>query len=563
MKFTLGFTTNLFYWRIIRTKIFIIVTLICSISVIIAQDTSLKTSSFVQPKNSSGIRISKNVNTQKYNNIKKIYDKLLQAKGDFRIRIPSLVLRNEESRVASIDYDRFEIVLEEKAYDICAKYGDAALAFLLAHELTHYYEKHAWKNQFVADYSDLSIGVSLRSLEDQIINETQADYLGGFLSYTAGYNIDLKLGDILKELYAAYDFKEQLPGYPSLDDRIELSNRSTLKLKSLIEVFEMANWLTVTGKFQEAIKYYEYILMRYQSREIFNNLGVVNLFNALEFFDVKDLKYTYPIELDIDPIHARDADIIKMREKILLEAIKQFDAAIGLDAEYLPAYLNKAIALSLIGDIERAQFFCTQEVINRPNAGKYKKTFWDAKVLNGILFARKNQMDKAKAVLKEACDSGSLVAKINLDIINGIKKTGSSTVQKIVEAQKFNNGMTIEEFSTEPIFDDEKIGYISSTYSFRQFNVDSLDYIVFCNQNSDTDELSYYMITKPESKSKTMKGIGIGTDMSKISESYGKPKKQFETTQGNIWIYDQLIFILNSEKKVKQWGTYLSKKLNF
>ncbi|MBK9643234.1 MAG: hypothetical protein IPO72_18620 [Saprospiraceae bacterium] len=49
---------------------------------------------------------------------------------------------------------------------------------------------------------------------------------------------------------------------------------SASKLESLIDAFEMANMLNATGKFERNQKYYyKYILMHYQSREIYNNVS--------------------------------------------------------------------------------------------------------------------------------------------------------------------------------------------------------------------------------------------------------------------------------------------------
>lgn len=68
-------------------------------------------------------------NTPAYDRCLKIYNQLVAARGDFRFPVPSLVLRREVSKVASIDYDRLEIIIEEKAYQACEPYGDAAIAF--------------------------------------------------------------------------------------------------------------------------------------------------------------------------------------------------------------------------------------------------------------------------------------------------------------------------------------------------------------------------------------------------------------------------------------------------
>ncbi|MBK9487514.1 MAG: hypothetical protein IPO07_01035 [Haliscomenobacter sp.] len=119
---------------------------------------------------------SKKIDSVQYRRVLNIYNRLVQARGDFRFPVPSFNLVAEERRVAGIDYDQLNIVLEEKALGVCNSFGadaDAAIAFLLAHELTHYYEKHAWRSGFAEDNKDLKIGVAMNKLADDAANETK------------------------------------------------------------------------------------------------------------------------------------------------------------------------------------------------------------------------------------------------------------------------------------------------------------------------------------------------------------------------------------------------------
>ena len=96
----------------------------------------------------------------KYERALRIYTALVEARGDRRYPLPTLVMQNVEYQVACIDYSELEIILEEKAYDVCDAFGaqgDAALATLLGHELSHYYEKHAWRRNFAAGFAALIV----------------------------------------------------------------------------------------------------------------------------------------------------------------------------------------------------------------------------------------------------------------------------------------------------------------------------------------------------------------------------------------------------------------------
>ncbi len=527
-----------------------------------AQNSNLKTLSFLQIKKDSYGVLKGTVNPLKYNKLKEIYNKLIQTKGDFRTPIPKLVLKNVEESVASIDYNSLEIVIEEKAYDICAKYGEGAIAFLLAHELTHYYERHAWKNEFAIENSDLRVGQSVNKIEDQIINESQADCLGGFMSYSSGYSIDFNAEQVLNELYSAYKMDQIIPGYPTLSERVQLLKRSSDKLNSMIEVFNMANLLCLTGLFKESIAYYEYILMRYQSREIINNLGVVYLMQALQFFDAEELKYKYPIEMDIIPMNSRDAGSVREREALLREALHQFNIAIGMDPNYLPSILNKAIAYSILGELDKAQFYCEQEIISKSEGSEFSKTITDAIQLIGIIYDQKKQKELAVQNLNKAIQRGSDVAKYNLEIVNGSIKLEQPNAPKNQSSQKLNGVMILDKFSDAPLFDDEKVKTINSTYSFKQFTNDSLDYVIYFNYNDNTEEINYFMLMNQNSTSSTELKINIGSSSEEVSQKYGKPNGRIESVQGSIWVYDQLYFIIGRQNSVIRWGSYFTKKAN-
>lgn len=529
-------------------------------NVIIAQETALRTLPLIQTENKTSTSATNNLKNTDYENIKRIYDKLVNARGDFRYPVPKLCLRKEESRVASIDYDRLEIILEDKAYKTCLEYGDAAIAFLLAHELTHYYEKHAWRNGFAADYADLTIGKSMKEMQDQIANETQADYLGGFLAYSAGFGMFDKSSEIIQKLYSSYKIPENIPGYPSLNDRIELAKRTTQKLQSLIEVFEMANLLSAIGKYSEAYHYYNYILLQYQSREIYNNLGVTSILNALQYFKQEDLKFRYVVELDLESPGARDTESSAIRDSLLHQAIRNFDIAIGLDPNYAPAYLNKAAAYALLGDTLRAQFYTEQEALKVAQKNNYTKTAIDAIILSGILRARSGDSTSAAILFQAAVSSGSRLAQINLDILK------SGMPEQKMMTKRFSNEFSsidhhdLNTFSNNPNYNQDKVIEINSEFSYLQYNEDSLSFKISFNMNVDTREMNYFMLTKPDSKATTEKQIGIGSSQLEVKTQYGAPTQTVETPQGSILVYDKLIFILGKENKVTRWGNYLTRK---
>ena len=132
-----------------------------------------------------------------------VYNHIATAMG--LLERPELVFeRYASSSVAAIQFTKNQIIFEEKAYDICATFGertDDAIAMILGHELAHYKLQHNWGDDFTSSFAlgDVhnSINKANVELEQMHFWETQADQMGGIYAYLGGYNI---LG-IAKELF--------------------------------------------------------------------------------------------------------------------------------------------------------------------------------------------------------------------------------------------------------------------------------------------------------------------------------------------------------------------------
>lgn len=501
---------------------------------------------------------SQKIDSVQYRKVLNIYNKLVQARGDFRFPVPSFNLISEERRVAGIDYDQLNIVLEEKALGVCNTFGtetDAAIAFLLAHELTHYYEKHAWRRSFAEDHKDLKIGLDLDKITDAATNETEADYLGGFLAYSAGFGLFQKGSEIIQSLYKAYGLKNDIPGYPSLSDRQALSRRTAEKMASLVDVYDMANLLVATGKYTEAYEYYRYLLLTYQSREIYNNLGVTAVLEALKYFKETELKYHYPIELDLESSAAKGDPTLNMREKLLRQAILHFDAAISLDPNYAPAFLNKANAFALLGDLTRARFYANIEARQASKTGNYLKVDQDIDVLMGIIEARSNNVKGAQALFTKADKAGNALAKINLRVLlkqPPLKEIPAGTLWP--ETEKIEN-LSLEELSNNLRVDPKKTVSIKSQLEFLQTPNLGSGSKAFVNLIRNDEKTIFHLATNTYT-GKTARKIGIGDTRATIVTAYGEPSRSLETPIGQLMVYKNIIFILGKEGKLERWANY-------
>jgi tetratricopeptide (TPR) repeat protein len=502
--------------------------------------------------------------SEKYQRAKAVYDRLVKAKGDFRYPVPEFVMSSDERMVAWMNYNDVQIGLEEKAYDVCAGFGDlqeAAIATLLGHELTHYYEKHSWRRDFVEQFRELEIGKRLDAIQDHVVNETQADYLGGFLAYSAGFAVFDGTPEFMAQVYKAYKFPDDIgEKYPVLSDRQALARHSAARMKQLIDIFNMANWLNAIGKFEEANAYYRYILREYQSRELYNNLGVLYARRALEKFKPEEVQFLYPFELDLAAVRSSGRDVDLERKQLLREAILQFDYAINLDPDYATAYLNKASAYTLLGDLARGQFYAETEALTRAKEAGLTKVEGDAEVLLGIIAALREDESLAQQYFDSAIGKGSSLGAINKDVLQG---KSLPQAQADTFPGESIDGVDLLEFADNPEYEEEISYAVGESVNMYQNPAPSAGAHsrIQMHYNGDTSVIIIVHMTNEDYSGRSAKGIGIGDTEKQIVAAYGEPIKRLGSPQGTLLVYANLLFILNEENKLRRWAVFLDQSL--
>lgn len=538
---------------------------LCILINLSAQSRSFGGLPILSPKKQ--IQYQSNLNhLAEYGHVYGIYEKLVEAKGDRRMPVPQLNLRNEEAYVASMDYRLMEISIEKKAYDIAVKYGDAALAFLMAHELVHYYEKHGWRSQYADAVSDLKTGTVLRSLDDRVSNEVQADVLGGFLAYSAGFGIFDKGGLLINDLYKSYKMGDNLIGYPSRTDRIALSERNQTQIAQLSNIFEMAGLLTIVGKYKEAYAYYGYLLNKYQSRELYNNAGLTCMMYANSLVDPKDLKFDMPGIMDLEfSGDSRIASKIDLINVLIEEALNHFETAIIMNKKYLTSYINKASA-NIIKAINQSDPELRNVALNKAShiieneLAEIKKLHPDLDfssindeilILKSILKYFQNDKSTALKLMTEASDLGNEVAIKNLSKMKGdaLPATTSEIHHKIMidsmNAEKFLTSGLVSRNQTK--IDDNNI--------FRVTDQKSKNYKVLTHEYKGSEQdLGYdlgFVISKKGLSTALINGLSIGTLKTDVTKVLGNPKRSLSHLKGEILYYgDGLIIITDHEEKV-------------
>lgn len=533
-----------------------------------AQSNSL----IFQPMGSDGEGVLPNAYKEKV--ASEVYDILVKARGDNRFNPPSFELVSAGKRGAMIIYPENRILLEENAYDVCTQFGaDSinALATLLAHELIHFYEKHGWTSKFSSAFAGLEVGRDLAKVSTGIINETQADYLGGFLAYSAGYEVFDKGDEFISALYRKYGLDEKTDGYPSLSDRCAMSRSSAKKVADLADVFDAANLMAITAQsseeYQLAQMLYEYILEDYQSRELYNNLGVMTMYEALTYFRENEVKYRYPLQLELEFKSARGsgiADIEKLRKELLRKAARYFDYAIGLDADYAPAYLNKACALALLAeeDFTRARFYAQTEALEKAGPDN-KHMAGSVEVLLGIIADREGNPAEAEKHFDKAIALGNSLGDYNKKKLNGEVAGREEAMSFSFDQREEVDGVDLLNFIRPGRQEGTPLPGIEIAPKFKYYRfllekAPKNSEVMILESTLESSRPKYYLFqaTGKAFAGNTTKGIKTGDGRTRVIAGYGEPELTLLSTKGEIMKYKNILFFLGPDGKVRKWAVY-------
>lgn len=324
----------------------------------------------------------------------RIVDDLYETMGNKVYPRPQVVVVNclDIGNCAGARYKKRSnvIELEDHLYNVCRSFGKDslnALAFVLGHELGHFYNNHQVESSGFGDNNNVDTDVEKEHL---------ADIHGIFNAYLAGYDIRSIVPKLLDAIYEAYQLKGQpMYSYPSLADRQHTPNEVLEQVNKLIHVFELANYLSAIGSYDAAASSYQYILGYYKGKEIYNNLGVCYSLHAMNFTDVDYDLYLFPFELDLDTrlkkdksgtgIDALSREDIRKRTELLNNAMIQFKIVSKMDKSYLLDDLNRICVHILNQEYGQAQQYFQASAIE-------KKAF----------YLNKNPLEKAKIELVRA-----------------------------------------------------------------------------------------------------------------------------------------------------------------
>ncbi|HMW39631.1 MAG: hypothetical protein K1X68_04515 [Saprospiraceae bacterium] len=380
---------------------------------------------------------------------------MLHCSNPFAIP-PSITLVKRDQVGASFDPMRNVIKIEEGLLAVCRKLGrdsTSALAFVISHELVHVLQSARSMGSKEIMFLG-NEGTGLRIYQ----NEVDADISGAFLCYTAGYKVTGVLEEFMDLLYAKY--KPAIGTaqfYPSRDQRKASVVIMLQRLNVLILLFESAVWLNMASQSELAEMNYQKILQQYSGPEIYNNLGVTRILNAMKLYpDIAD-KFVYPFEIDLNSSMKRartargelSAEMGLLRKLMMESALSCFEEASRRKPDYAECWPNIISSLNLLGRPSDAINYYYKVIEKFPLLTRQQVIKEKLELAVGISYMMQGRAE-ADSMMKACSKSGQLLIRLGgarnsskTDIFN--LEDGSSKPCKI---QSWQSGLIqIKSFS--------------------------------------------------------------------------------------------------------------------
>ncbi len=339
-----------------------------------------------------------------WGSVERVYNNLIQAVGDGSKIAPPIELSRSESRVAYYSPSKQTIFVEERFLQICSTFGSDslnALAFILGHELAHFYRNHGWVRANGMGYVDTELRENWKEMskeaDSHAKDEAEADIFAGFYSLVAGYNALPMAGKTLRTIYNAYGINDTVPGYPSLDQRVDISKRALGKATHLYTLFKVGLYCLATQKYDVASQVYTHIYNQdYAGAEILNNLAVAEILDGYQAYGEQPSFY-YPIFISTEtPLNpdTRGGE----GEAQIRKGIGYLKTALEKDGKNGTFMLNIASAYAMINEFVDAEYYLAKAEQADPTI--------EAKIenLKGIIAMKKGEEKLAKKTWKSLKD---------------------------------------------------------------------------------------------------------------------------------------------------------------
>lgn len=298
-----------------------------------------------------------------------VFERVAAAADKNGKRFPSLVVLQRKAGLFATALPDGTVLLTPDGLELCyagvaAPTGDARLAFVLGHELSHLARDDFWHG-----FAAAATPQAAETPEAQHGRELQADSYGLLFMSVAGYPASAVVssgGSFLEDWARRARSGGAAGSHPAAPDRSERLRQQLLAVEERLDLYRTGVRLQQLGRPLDALLFLEAFQAELPSREVFGAIGLSHFELALRAFAACDpagaRRYRLPTVADPEPRGGRATlrgagD--ECRESAAFrrwshEAVRHLEHATQLDATYAPARVNLASALLLAGQPARA-----------------------------------------------------------------------------------------------------------------------------------------------------------------------------------------------------------------
>jgi len=481
-----------------------------------------------------------------------VYADLVRAAGDDRPAPALLVATLKGGQVAQYDPDARIITVEPQALSVCAGFGrqaPAALAALLGHELAHFYLGHGTH----ADFGPVAAAVegSPRLMAER---EAQADRQAGVYACLAGYATAEALPDLLNALYHAYGLPEQMPGYPSLQQRRRQAAQAQERLAPARWAFEAGKRLLLLGRPQDAALAFDRAAQDFPSREVLCDAAVARLLAVKASLGAERFPWALPLPLDLRSRAAEPGTQVSLeggdgaaqqRARWLAEAQAQLEKAALKAPDYAPAQLGLACLRLLQGQWELARI--QGQALALP--GAEPQAALGGRVVQALALALAGRRSDAATAL-EALDPAQPWVARNLAAMRPMDLDALSVGAALDPDEALAGWQPI----VRATFKDADWAWVQlpaaageplNLYHAQRAGV----FAVRCVRGADETVAA---VTLPSYGGQTAQGIKLGSDLAAVTKAYGQPLDAWPTLAGDYLLFRRIGFLIR-HGQVAEW----------
>lgn len=519
-----------------------------------------------------------------------VYSELARQFQDGRTP-PGLELSEAFGEPAMFWPKREAVVLESAAYEVARSLGaDSlnALAYLLGHELAHFYGEHAERAGFLRTFSQLAVADTLAAMTDnagrrarvqferqqRLQLETEADLKAGFAAYLAGYEPLPVAPALLRSLYSTYRLDTaKVGGHPPLSDRIRVAEIAGETLNGLIQMFEGGVAMLVIGRYDEAARVFDHLVRAFPSREMLSNAGTARALRALELLG-DDVDWVYPFELDVETRLKGSRGGLgfsgnEEAERLLREAQTLFDQARLRDPQYLPAWVNLAAVHQILGDDDFAIVYAERAVKLAEELGEEAPRA-HAHIVRGIAMAERGDDAAARADFEAAAAAAPSFSAANLEVLSGgdpVFGFASAEKERLFSTETVaglpDEGASPREvmialtrrMGTPDINVTLPATGRSAEAGLRASRFDGAQGFMIGNPS---ESIVLVLSTGDDYRGASAGGVRIGSSLDAVREAYGEAGQVVATRQGAYHVYRlaQIAFAVDADQQVTGWLTW-------